>query len=415
MACVLTLAPLAGGLAACSTEPGDPLAGAPYDAADQVSVNAVKTGNNGGTVDPSKRLEVTAKGGEGKITDVTAVDTVGRFVGGKLSDDGKRWHSTTPLAAGVRYTVRISTENGDGHQGRRTVDFQTKPPNARKLSVTFGPGNGTFGVGQPVTAELSHKVTDPRQRRVVESALHVSSSPRTEGSWHWVDSKELHYRPRSYWPAHSTISVHAQLAGMKIRKGLYGGEGKPLRMKTGDRVEALVDAKSDHMKFMKNGKLLRTLPVTTGKSGFETRNGTKVVLGREAFVRMRSSTVGIGGGESYDLPVHWATRLTLSGEYVHAAPWSVGSQGVSNSSHGCTGMSTENAKWFFEHIHPGDPVTHVNSAGDKMPVFHNGFGDWNMSWQKWQQGSAEHSARSDSDSGSADRQSAEAARLRPQL
>src|SRR3546814_4973900 len=39
----------------------------------------------------------------------------------------------------------------------------------------------------------------------------------------------------------------------------------------------------------------------------------------------------------------WAMRLTYSGEFIHAAPWSVGSQGSANVSHGCTGMSTENA------------------------------------------------------------------------
>jgi len=414
MACALTLAPLAGGLAACSSEPGDPLAGAPYDAADQVAVNALDSGNSGGTVDSSKPLEVTVKDGEGKITDVTAVDAVGRFVSGKLSDDGRRWHSTSPLAAGVRYTVRISTENDDGQQGRRTVNFQTKPPNARKLSVTFGPGNGTYGVAQPITAELSHRVKGAEQRKRVEGALQVTSSPRVQGSWHWVDSKELHFRPRSYWPAHASISVRAQLAGVKVRNGLYGGTGKPLRMTTGDRIEALADAGSDHMKFKRNGKTIRDIPITTGKSGFETRYGTKVIMGKEAFVRMRSSTVGIGGGDSYDLPVHWATRLTPSGEYVHAAPWSVGSQGSSNSSHGCTGMSTENAKWFFDHVRPGVPVTHVHTGGDKMPTFKNGYGDWNMSWRKWREGSALNGGGGDK-SGATNRSTGDTARLRPEL
>jgi lipoprotein-anchoring transpeptidase ErfK/SrfK len=404
--CALALVPLAVGLTACGADHGNPLASAPYDASGQVALNA---GDDGATVDPSRPLEVTATGDEGKLSDVTAVDSAGRYVGGELSADGTRWHSTTTLAAGVRYTVRISTENGDGEQGRRTLNFQTKPASAKRLSVRFGPDSGTYGVAQPITAELSHKVTTPGQRRLIEGALRVTSTPGVSGSWHWVDGKELHYRPRTYWPAHASIGVEAKLAGLKIRKGLYGGSAKPLRLKTAAKVEALADAGSDVMRFKQDGKTVKKIPITTGKAGFRTRTGTKVILGREAFVRMRSSTVGIGGGDSYDLPVHWATRLTWSGEYVHAAPWSVGSQGVTNVSHGCTGMSTADAKWFFEHVRPGDPVTHVKTGGKKMAPFENGFGDWNMSWSQWQRGSA---LAADTGGGG---QSDEAARLRPGL
>jgi lipoprotein-anchoring transpeptidase ErfK/SrfK len=403
--CALALAPLAVGLTSCAGSAGNPLAGAPYDAANQISVSA---GEEGSTIDPSDPLKVTSN--EGRITDVTAVDTAGRFLGGRLSEDGTRWQSTTPLAAGVRYTVRISTENGDGEQGRRTLNFQTKPAHAKRLGVTFGPDRGTYGVGQPVTAELSHKVKDPEQRRIVERALVVKSSPRVEGSWHWVDSKELHYRPKEYWPAHSTIHVSSRLNGLKVRKGLYGDKAKSLKLKTGDRVEAVADASGLSMKVKKDGKVVKEIPITTGKAGFETRNGTKLVLGRESFVRMRSSSVGIGGGESYDLGVHWATRLTWSGEYVHAAPWSAGSHGVSNSSHGCTGMSTADAEWFFNLVRPGVPVTHVNSNGEDMAPFGNGFGDWNLSWKKWKEGSSLRSGARDSGGSTAD-----VSRLRPQV
>ena len=109
------------------------------------------------------------------------------------------------------------------------------------------------------------------------------------------------------------------------------------------------------MTVLRNGEVINTIPVTTGKPGFSTRNGVKVVLGKEYFVRMRGESIGIAAGsaESYDLPVYYATRVTWSGEYVHAAPWSVGSQGYANVSHGCTGMSTGNAAWFFETVRRG--------------------------------------------------------------
>lgn len=144
------------------------------------------------------------------------------------------------------------------------------------------------------------------------------------------------------------------------------------------------------MTVYKNGAAINKIPITTGKPGFETRNGVKVVLSKEYVVRMRGTTVGIaeGSSDSYDLPVYYATRVTWSGEYVHAAPWSVGSQGYANVSHGCTGMSTSNAAWFFNHVRVGDIVKVVNSNGAQMAAFDNGFGDWNVSWANWRSGSA---------------------------
>ncbi|MGW8376528.1 Ig-like domain-containing protein [Streptomyces sp. ODS28] len=413
----LVLAPLAG-LTGCGGTDADPLASPPYDASNAVAVSA---GSDAKSVDPAKPLQVSAKGEGEKLTDVIAVDAAGRFVNGELSADGSRWHSTSPLAAGVEYTVRASTENEDGEPGRRTLNFRTKPADQKKLSVTFGPDSGTYGVGQPLTAELSHKVKDPAQRRLVERGLRVESQPQAEGSWYWVDSQKLHFRPKAYWPAHATVRVSSKLAGMKIRDGLYAAPSKPLKLRTGDRVEALADAGTHQLTLKRNGKVVQTDPITTGKAGFSTRTGTKVVLGQESFVRMRSSTIGVAesGSEGYNLPVHWATRLTDSGEYVHAAPWSVGSQGSANVSHGCTGMSTGNAHAFFSAVRPGDLVTHTNTGGEKMPTFGNGFGDWNMSWKEWQKGSALYSGENGSEMDKSGRtnqtQQAAQARLRPEL
>ncbi|MFJ6751961.1 MULTISPECIES: Ig-like domain-containing protein [unclassified Streptomyces] len=414
LSCGLLLVPLAVSATACGGSSSEPLSAQPYDAADQISAN-IPEGKQ--KADPNKPLEVTAKGDEARITDVTATDASGRYIRGELTADGKRWHTTVPLAAGTRYTVRVSTEEEDGTPGRKTLVVDTTDADSR-LRVTFGPETGEYGVGQPVTAELSKPVNDAKARAVVESALKVDSTPRVQGTWHWVDGKSLHFRPKEYWPAHATISVHSNLQGLKISKGLYGGPAKPVKLTTGDRVEAITDAGSHQMTVLRNGEEINTIPVTTGKPGFSTRNGVKVVLGKESFVRMRSATVGIAAGssDSYDLPVYWATRVTLSGEYVHAAPWSVGSQGAANVSHGCTGMSTGNAQWFFNTVRVGDLVSVINSGGEKMTPFDNGFGDWNMPWKEWRDGSALKNKASDT-TGAAEqqREPADAARLRPQV
>jgi lipoprotein-anchoring transpeptidase ErfK/SrfK len=388
VSCTLLVIALGAGGTACSSG-GSSLTDKPYDATDQISFNGL-TGD-GKKADPDKPLEVTAEDDDGRITDVTAIDATGRHVTGELSADGTRWHSTSPLAANAHYTVRVSTEDEDGAPGRKVLAFNTTEPTTKKsLGVTFGPKSGGYGVGQPITAELDKPVKDKAQRAVVERALRVDSVPAVQGAWHWVDDKELHYRPKDYWPAHATVQVYSDLDGVKVGDRLWGTKSKPLKLTIGDSIVAVTDASSHSMTVYKNGEDINEIPVTTGKPGFETRNGVKVVLGKQYFVRMRSTTVGIaeGSSDSYDLPVYYATRVTWSGEYVHAAPWSVGSQGSANVSHGCTGMSTSNAEWFFDTVHEGDVVKVVNSGGDTMESFGNGFGDWNLDWKNWRTGSA---------------------------
>ncbi|MGW7366705.1 Ig-like domain-containing protein [Streptomyces sp. NPDC054841] len=402
---VLALA-FGAGMTACSGHDSHPLSARPYDATRQVAFNTVAGSTK---VNPDKPLEVTAKGKDGRITDVTAVDAAGRYLAGELTADGARWRSTAPLSAGTRYTVKVATENGGGSPGSRTITFDTAPAK-RFLKVELGPKPGTYGVGQPITAELSAPVADKEARAAVERKLKVESSPAVDGAWHWVDDKKLHYRPMEYWPAGATVRVHSSLEGVKIGE-MYGGAVKPLKLTIGDRIEALTDASTHQMTVKRNGEVINTIPVTTGKPGFSTRNGVKVVLGKEYYVRMRGTSIGIpvDSADSYDLPVYYATRVTWSGEYVHAAPWSTGSQGYANVSHGCTGMSTSNAAWFYNTVREGDIVKVVNSLGGMMDPFGNGFGDWNLDWDEWRTGSALLGGVREG-SGPADE-----ARLRPQI
>ncbi|MCX4539527.1 Ig-like domain-containing protein [Streptomyces sp. NBC_01565] len=329
----------------------------------------------------------------GQLTDVTVHDAHGRYVGGALGPKNRRWTNTEPLRAGEVYTVRVGAQDAAGTPVGATMAFRTAPPaDEGRLTVEFGPRAGTYGAGQIVTASLSHPVpaSDRTARARLERALQVTSEPAVEGAWHWVDDSTLHYRPRTYWPAHAVVRVRSGLDGVEVGEHDYGGPSDSLQLTIGDRVEAVTDSAAHEMAVRRNGRLLRTIPVTTGKAGFRTRSGVKVVLGKEYKVRMRGDTVGIqrGTSEFYDLPVSYATRVTWSGEYVHAAPWSVEAQGEENVSHGCTGMSTENAAWFFEQVREGDIVEVVNSGGEEMEPFANGIGDWNLDWAAWQAGSA---------------------------
>ncbi|MBO1413956.1 Ig-like domain-containing protein [Streptomyces sp. FH025] len=376
----LALAVLAP-LAAC-TFGGDDEPTGPHriDAARLVHVSAE------GTVDPSQPVAVTAVPGS-RLTDVTMTGSDGRVVAGVLADDQRSWQTTGRLKAGTSYTVRISAADGRNGRGDTTAKFGTLAAQ-RLLTAKLGPdssGSGIYGVGQPLTVQLSEAVKDPLARQEVERLLTVSSQPAVTGAWYWVDDKELHFRPEEYWPAGTTVALAFDGTGSRISDGLYGGDRSSLRLRIGARVETVIDAAAHVLTLKRSGEVLRTIPVTTGKPGFDTRNGIKVVLGQERSVRMNGETIGLkaGSSESYDLNVEWATRVTWSGEYVHAAPWSVNSQGVVNVSHGCTGMSTDNARWYFDNTRIGDLVTVVNSLGHSMEPFGNGFGDWNVSWTDW--------------------------------
>ena len=87
---------------------------------------------------------------------------------------------------------------------------------------------------------------------------------------------------------------------------------------------------------------------------------------------------------TYDLMVAWSVRMTASGEYIHAAPWN-SRIGQTNTSDGCTNLTTANAKWFYGFSQLGDVVTYTSAGGTKLNP-ENGLGDWNIPWGMWQQG-----------------------------
>ncbi|MFC8718368.1 Ig-like domain-containing protein [Kitasatospora sp. NPDC057198] len=384
LAAMLVLAPAA----ACSADGGS----SEKETSRQIDVTPlVHTSAAGEEADPAKAFSVTTDGSN-KLAAVTVTGPDGKPVAGQLAADQQHWQTTDPLRAGAAYTVKVAAEDGRGGRGETDSSFTTADAQ-HVVTAELGPdssGSGVYGVGQPLTVKLSEAVTDPAARQQIERGLTVTSQPAVTGAWYWVDDENLHFRPQEYWPANTTVKLAYDLPGVRISDGVYGGEEQSLALRTGDRIEALVDAGTDQLTYKRNGEVVKTIPVTTGKPGFDTRNGVKVVLGQESDVRMSSETIGIAAGssESYDLDVKWATRVTWSGEYVHAAPWSVWAQGKENVSHGCTGMSTDEAKWFFDNTRVGDIVQVVNSKGHEMEPFGNGFGDWNIGFDEYVKHSA---------------------------
>jgi lipoprotein-anchoring transpeptidase ErfK/SrfK len=141
------------------------------------------------------------------------------------------------------------------------------------------------------------------------------------------------------------------------------------------------------MTVTRNGKVIRTAPVSLGRSSYPTRSGVKVIMTREVSHRMRSETVGITGDDAYDIVVPYALRITYSGEFLHGAPWN-GNIGSANTSHGCTNLRLSDAKWLYNSSLIGDPVI---TTGTRLQAESRGNGigaDWNVGWAKWVAGSA---------------------------
>ena len=334
-------------------------------------------------VRPDAPITVTAS--DGKLTEVVMTGRKGRPVAGTIAADGLTWSATGALRLNTRYTVLATAVNADGVESSTTSEFTTLKPKAR-LTTSISPLNGqTVGVGMPIVVRLSDRVKD---RAAVERALTVTTSKDIEGSWTWLSDEELHFRPREYWPAGTKVTVKVQLQDVDAGRGVWGNEERTIKFRVGSSMVSVVDVNKLRLTVYRNGKVARVIPVSTGKAGFLTRNGIKVISEKHTLKIMDASTIGISRSdpEYYRLEVPYAMRVTNSGEFVHAAPWSVASQGRARVSHGCVGMSTGNAIWLFNQTHIGDIVQVVGSPRRLEPG--NGWTDWNVKWSTWLEGSA---------------------------
>jgi lipoprotein-anchoring transpeptidase ErfK/SrfK len=365
----------------------DPSDGSSSDSEDDAPAGSISTNIKHRTDVPvSTQLLVMAHHGRLSQVAVSGSGDVGAL-DGAIAGDGGKWKAGDLLEPGTTYTVRASVQGDDGQLVTKKQQFTTE---ALSLDQQTYPSvaplpDETVGVGMPVIVTFDVPVTD---RANIEKHLHVTSSPEQPGTWHWLSDTEVHYRPKKYWKAGTQVDVDVDINGVDAGNGIYGQEDRDVQFKVGDAHIYKVDTRTDQMKVYSNGKLLRTLPITTGQQPkYTTRSGIKVIIEKFARKDMNSETVGITGADAYNIKgVQWAMRVTYSGEFVHAAPWSVGSQGYANVSHGCTGMSTANADWLYHMSLRGDVVDYTGTDRPMEPT--NGYGDWNIPWKEYKQGSA---------------------------
>ncbi|NUR60357.1 MAG: L,D-transpeptidase [Catenulispora sp.] len=377
------VATLVGGTLAAATGP----AGAARTAVEPVATPIPLTSvpSDGATnIRTEVPVSVTAQSGE-KLAAVVLAGPDGVAVPGSLNPDGTAWTADAHLKTHTRYTLTATGVAADGSQVSRTSAFTTFAPAADKqlkFAATEPRDGDLVGVGMPILVQFTHPVTD---RAAVEKALRVVTQPPQAGHWSWLSDARVDWRPESYWQPGTKVQVSLELDGVPAGDGKYGGGDTSFAFSVGRKQMSLVDLSKHRMTVYQNDKQVNEFPVTGGKPGADTWGGTMAVIDKASSVHMQSSTVGFG--HEYDIPdVRWAIHLTYSGTYIHAAPWSVGSQGYANVSHGCVGLSMDRAAWLFQNTLPGDLVQVVNSPKNVAPG--NGYGDWQESWNQWLGGSA---------------------------
>lgn len=327
-------------------------------------------------VDPANGVSVSVSGG--RVVDVSVHSPRGDDPGA-ADATATSWHTTWALATSAHYTVTVTAIDQAGRTVHASSAFDTLTP-ARTFRTTIFEGyHKTYGVGMPIVLTFSEPITN---REAVERALELHTSKSVVGAWYWDGSKTLDFRPRGYWPAHTSVDFTGHLDGVEGAPGVYGVHTLTQSFEIGRSLIAVASTARHHVKVYLDKKLFGDWPMSSGKPGDDTPNGTYLTIAKTNPEHM------VGPG--YDLEVPWSVRFTWSGDFLHDAYWSVGQQGFENVSHGCINLSPANAKTYYGLAVPGDPVT--VSGSPRAGVWGNGWTEWFLSWKSLLAGTATHQA-----------------------
>jgi lipoprotein-anchoring transpeptidase ErfK/SrfK len=341
----------------------------------------ITPGNGSRGADPSKGITVTASGGTLKNV---SVRTAGDPVTGSYSAGNTSWHSTWALDVSQSYAVTVTAAASNGSTVTKTAAFRTLTP-ASTFTTEILEGSGqSYGVGMPIILYFSQRITN---RAAVERALQVTTSKPVIGSWYWdypcnMAATCAYFRPRDYWPAGTTVSFTGHLNGVEGAPGVYGYHTLTQTFGIGQSVIAVASTTAHRTKIYVGGKLTYDWPISSGKPGDDTPDGSYLTIEKANPVEMK--------GPGYDLTVPWSVRFTFSGDYYHDAYWSVGEQGFENVSHGCVNLAPADAETYYNLAVPGDPITIGGSP--RGGAWDNGWTMWFQPWSQYLEGSALHEA-----------------------
>lgn len=280
------------------------------------------------------------------------------------------------VTATLRHPISGATQ-----EVQRTVKAGPAPDT---FTATMFPADGTYGVGVIPTVTFSQPIPEA-DRAEIEKRLIVTATPApVSGTWRWLDSATAAFRPADFWPAHTQVSVKADIkdAYIDAANGFpksWGAKSAESTWQTDRALVINVDSARHSGTASIDGKVVRKFGVSTGKEGYITRSGIKTLT--EKYEVQRMTNIGVTDDEVYDLQVPYAMRMTASGEFLHAAPWN-SNIGVANTSHGCTNLKMADAIYIFNQMMWGDPV--VTKGTNRPMETDNGPGAlWNIPYASW--------------------------------
>ncbi|MGW4371561.1 L,D-transpeptidase [Nocardia takedensis] len=345
-------------------------------------MSPVKDGDVG--VSPGMPMKFAVE--DGQFTTVTLVNPQNQPVAGKLAADGRSWETTEVLGYGKTYTLTAQAI-GLGGANSTSLRFTTSSPQNQTHPYLI-PGEGeVVGIGQPVAVQFDENIPD---RKAAQDAIEITTEPAVEGAFYWVNNREVRWRPEHFWTAGTKVTINVNVYGKNLGNGLYGQDNLTSHFVIGDATVFTADDNTKQVVVEQNGQVVKTMPTSMGKDSTPTDNGIYIVADRHEKIIMDSSTYGVAvnSADGYRTPVDFATRLSYSGIFFHSAPWSVGAQGYSNTSHGCLNLSPADAQWVFQNAKRGDITIVKNTVGGTLSGV-DGLGDWNIPWPEWKAGNAD--------------------------
>ncbi|UQA92450.1 L,D-transpeptidase [Streptomyces halobius] len=331
-------------------------------------------------------ISVQADGG--KLVSVEVKDDDGAKVAGQLAGDGSSWKSDNKVKPKTTYTVRTKAKSTEGKESSATSVFTTEEADkVNKLTNTPG-GGQTVGTGMPISILFDNPIAKDR-RAEIEKAMKVTSQPKVEGAWGWVrdwtGKDRIDWRPKDYWPAGTKVSVKGALGGINSGEGGWFARDYNFDFRIGADRKAVIDVPSHTLTMYEDGRNVGSVTGSAGSPQDPTRGGVHTVRSKNAAETMDSST--IGHGNEWMLDSQWVTHLTASGTFLHSAPWNK-SLGVVNNSHGCFGMTTNDAKKVYDFLSIGSTVEVKGTSNTSKTDVGNGLEVWQETWSQWQQRSA---------------------------
>jgi lipoprotein-anchoring transpeptidase ErfK/SrfK len=329
---------------------------------------------------PSTVVSVSAPAGA-RLVDVRVhPSSGGATLTGALDAQRDIWKATGQLLPGTAYLVSYEVQGAGGLVAYGSANFTTAPPKVVVSVDSLFPSSGiVVGVGQPIVIYFSHPVDTYAAQQAVLSRLHLAMTKPVPGGWHWFSSVELHFRPAHYWPVGEQVQLTGDLTGWRVGGGAWGEGRLSTSFVVGASHISVVNVATHEMTVYDNGDAIYKWPISAGAPNWPTQDGVHIVLDRNSEVHMISSSVGIPvkspGG--YNEEVYWDVHISSSGEYIHAAPWSLSQQGYVNVSHGCVNLSPQRAETFFRFSRAGDIVQVVNSSRSAV-MGDQGVMDWSF-------------------------------------